>query len=197
MEHKQDFLTINPFTRCGRKLDHVAAIIIHWVAAPGQKPAATRQYWEDRKNGNNGYGSAHYIVSIYGDVLQTIPDDEIGYHCGATSPIKEGSDQYYTDEARARWPGYTLDYKRLSPNQITIGIELCHRDWTGELSPETKSSAIELAAVLCKSHGLDPMRDILRHQDIVGYKECPRWLCRHPDDWTLFRTAVKVQMGSI
>lgn len=193
----KNFLSINTYSRPSKKLDDVKAIIMHWVAAPMQKPEATRQYWEDRKNGKNGYGSAHYVIGINGDVLQTIPDDEVGYHCGATSPIKEGSNQYYTDTARSRWPAYTLDYVHFSPNQITVGIELCHRDWNGELSPETKTSAIELAATLCKAHGLDPMCDILRHQDIVGYKECPRWFCRHQDDWVLFLTAVKVKMGEI
>jgi N-acetylmuramoyl-L-alanine amidase len=194
MKSTIDLLTINKWSRPCTKLVSVKAIIIHWPANPGQSPAGVRDYWERRKSGTNGYGSAHFVVGIKGDVLQCIPTDEVAYHCGATSPIRPGSDQYYTDLARQRWAYFTLDYEHRSTNQITIGIELCHNDWGGEPSPECRASAIDLVAGLCRKNNLDPAADVLRHQDIVGYKSCPKWACDNPEHWAAFLAAIKIRM---
>jgi N-acetylmuramoyl-L-alanine amidase len=159
-------LTVNPYSRPGRRLHTVRAIVLHWVANPGSSAGANRDYWEDRKDGRNGYGSAHYVIDDR-TVIEAIPPDEMAYHVGARS--------------------YTRFGQRISsyPNDATIGVELCHEDWTGALSPTVWDRAVELVGDLCMSYGLPPYA-ITTHYAITG-KLCPRWFVDHADDLDLIR----------
>jgi N-acetylmuramoyl-L-alanine amidase len=111
-----------------------------------------------------------------------VPFDRVAYHCGAGQPA--GPDgRFYTPLARQRWPECTADPARDSPNRLLLGIEFCHPDASGQPTPETRAALVWLLAGLCRRYGLSPGNDLFRHQDIVGYKECPRWYCRQPREW--------------
>ena len=73
-------------------------------------------------------------------------------------------------------------------NGDTISIEVCHPDDTGEFSPATYDSLVELTAWLVKACGLDADR-VIRHYDVTG-KECPRYFVRNEDAWAQFKADV-------
>ncbi|GHU13001.1 amidase [Spirochaetia bacterium] len=170
MEIKKSFLPVNLYSRPGRKLNSVKGIVIHWVANPKTTADQNRNYFEGLKNqktDDKRYAGAHFIIGLEGEIIQCIPEDEIGYHVGANS---------YKQEAVNRLSVY--------PNNCTIGIELCHLNWDGEFSALTLDAAKNLILDLCQRYSLG-RGDIYRHFDITG-KDCPRYFVQHENEWVKF-----------
>ena len=171
-EIKKDFLTPNPYSRCGKKLRGVKGVVIHWVGNPGTSAQANRNYFESLKEqtGSEGvrYASAHFVVGIDGEIIQCLPLDEWAYHVGA---------KIYVDGIQEKLGAI--------PNSCTIGIELCHLTWHGHFTNATWEAAAELPAVLLKRFNLCPGKDVSRHYDITG-KVCPKWFVGSTLDWKLF-----------
>ena len=175
MKVEKNLLTINKFSRPGRKIDSVRGIVIHWTGNAGSTPVQNRNYFESLKDQAEPrkYASAHYIVGVYGSVLQCVPEDEVAYHAGSV---------FYRDGIEKRLGGY--------PNSHTIGIELCHPEADGVFTKETYDSAVELTAVLLKKYALNPQKDIYRHFDITG-KICPKHFVNNPSAWKTFCSDVE------
>lgn len=171
MHIKKDLLTINEFSRPSSKLLSVKKIVVHWVANPGTTAVQNRNFFELRKNGKHGYGSAHYILDDK-EIIQCIPDSERAYHVGA----KE-----YTD--------YGLSISSY-PNSRTLGIEMCHPDDTGRPSYATYKHLIELLKYLCVKYSLNPIEDICTHHDITG-KLCPKYYVEVPSEFYRLKCDVK------
>jgi N-acetylmuramoyl-L-alanine amidase len=175
-------LSVNPFSRPGRKLARVEGIVIHWVGNAGTSALQTRNYFEGLKaqsldNPKAVFASAHFAVGLRGEIVQCLPADEMAYHVGAKT---------YTPEAISRFGHY--------PNTCAIGIELCHPAWDGKFTPETWMAAVELTARLLKCFGLDPAADIWTHHAVTG-KECPKYFVEHPEAFERFRLDVDKAMG--
>jgi N-acetylmuramoyl-L-alanine amidase len=175
-------LTVNPFSRPGKKLAAVKGVVVHWVANPGTSALQTRGYFEGLKtqslnNPKAVFASAHFIVGIKGEIVQCLPGDEMAYHVGAKT---------YTPEAISRF-GHC-------PNNCTIGIELCHPARGGKFTPDTWASAAELAARLTRFFDLDPLKDIWRHFDVTR-KECPKYFVDHPEAFERFRLDADIAAG--
>lgn len=185
-----DYLTINPYSRPAKKMREILGLVIHWTANPNAGAKATRDYFEARKSGTNGYGSAHYIIDQHGGILAVIPEEEVAYHCGSSQkdPV---SGQLYTDEARRRFGNYAGPYS--SPNNCTIGIELCPLNSKGEFSVKTISAAIELSADILSRYNLTE-KDITTHHDVVGWKNCPKLWTEKPQLLEAFRASVADKM---
>jgi N-acetylmuramoyl-L-alanine amidase len=174
MNIQSDLLTVNPFSRPGKKLSGVKGLVIHWTGNLRSTAREIRNYFENLKEQSlNGpasrYASAHFIAGLSGEVIQCIPGDEMAYHVGAKT---------YTPEARGRLGHY--------PNNCTVGIELCHPGAEGAFTRETELAAQELCALLCIQFGLDPVRDIWTHHAITG-KYCPKWFIDHPEAFADFK----------
>jgi N-acetylmuramoyl-L-alanine amidase len=181
METQQLFLTVNPFSRPGKKLSGVKGVVVHYVGNPGTSALANRNYWEGLKsqsldNPKAVFASAHFVVGLRGEVVQALPLDETAYHCGA---------KFYKSEALSRLGRY--------PNNCTLGVEACHAKADGRLNPETWLRAVDLAASLCKQFNLDPMKDIWRHWDVTG-KPCPLWFVEESEAFERFKTDVSLSM---
>ena len=180
MQITESLLSKNIFSRPGKPLDRVMAVVVHYLGNPGQGPRGARDYWESLKTQDaadavpDRSASAHYIVGLDGAILRTIPETEKAYHCGAAK---------YTPAAEAFFGIYCTPQN--SPNRVTIGVELCHPRADGEPTTFTRSAALELLRDLCRRHGLDPRRDIWRHHDITG-KDCPRFFVAHDQAWRDF-----------
>lgn len=86
-----------------------------------------------------------------------------------------------------------ISYASNERNGDTIAIECCHPDETGKFNAATYDSLIKLTAALCKTYGLSPDTDIIRHYDITG-KRCPRYFVDNEDEWYGFKLAVQTQM---
>ena len=184
MTIQQDLITPNNFSRSQEPLTDVRGLVLHWVAAPGQLADETRDFFEGRKNGKNGYGSAHFIVDLDGGIVQCIPTSEVAFHVGS-SQLDPVSKKIYTDLCRTKLGAG-------NPNYRTIGIEHNHISWTGEFEDATLHASVQLAAKLCLDFKLDPLTQIFTHQQIVGYKDCPRWFVSHPSELEEYRQLVAI-----
>jgi N-acetylmuramoyl-L-alanine amidase len=189
-------LPINQYSRPGRPLVEVRAVVVHYLGKPGQRAADARAYWATL--GQTAHpeisASAHYIVDLDGTVLRTVPESEKAYHVGSSQP-DPASGRIYTDLARDLFGEYAEDPVNSSPNRVTLGVELCHLDEEGHFAPATRAAAIDLVASLCARYRLDPRRQVLRHFDVVGWKHCPRLMVDHPEALDRFRDDVAAAMA--
>lgn len=124
MNKIEKFLTINPYSRPGNKLNSIKYIVIHWVGNANSSAIANRNYFESLKD-KYRYASSHYIIGLNGEIIQCIPEDEVAYHAG-----------------------------NLTINYNSIGIENCHPDWNGKFNDNTYESLIELLVELCRKYQL-------------------------------------------
>ena len=186
-------LTPNEYSRPQKRIVCVMAIVMHWTANPNASAKQNRDYFEARKTGMGGYGSAHYIIDRDGTVIRCIPESEIAYHCGSSKTDPE-SGHIYTDWARKHFGHYALHPAVTSPNYVTLGIELCPTDNAGHFTDETIVSAVELCAKLIKRHKLTT-NDITTHHNIVGWKNCPKLWTDHPDLFEAFKASVADYMA--
>jgi N-acetylmuramoyl-L-alanine amidase len=192
MEIIKKFLTVNRYSRPGRPLGSVNGIILHWVGIPMQRAVSTWNFFEFTCPKDRHYSSAHYIIDLDGTIYHAMPDTEVAYHCGSSQPDPE-SGRVYTDWAREKFGFYAERPDVNSPNNCTIGIELCVIDGMGNYTPETLGAARELVAKLLKENGL-AIDDIGTHHLVVGWKDCPRLWTKYPERFDAFRQAVKEQM---
>ena len=187
MKITDELLTINSFSRPGKRIVQVRAVVLHWTANPGASAMANRNFFENRKKGTTGYGSAHYIIGIEGEIIRCIPENEIAYHVGTT--IKDpASGKTYTDFARQIFGQYALS-AATSPNWVSIGIEMCPVDISGTFTAATLNSAIELSSDLLQRYKMSTDA-LCTHHDVVGWKDCPRLWVQHPELFIDFKNAV-------
>jgi len=147
---------------------------MHWVGNAGSSAEANRNFFESRKDGKGGYGSAHFIVGLQGEIIECIPVSEAAWHVGSKT---------YTV--------YTRTYLSAgNPNYCTIGIEMCHPRADGAFTNATLDSACKLAASICEKNHLNPYRDITTHKAVVGWKDCPRYWCENPGELQRFQRMV-------
>ena len=193
MQIIHDFLTINEYSRPGRTLKEVLGVVLHWTANPAANAKQNRDYFESLKTGAGGYASAHYIIDQNGLIVAAVPEYEIAYHCGSSQPDPK-SGEIYTDEARRRFGRYATPSN--SPNNCTLGVELCPVDGAGNFSDATINSAIDLCADICRRYNLDAA-DLITHHDVVGWKDCPKLWTAKPALFQAFcySVAEKISRG--
>ncbi len=182
MNISRDLLSINSFSRPGKRLISVKGIVIHWVENAGSTALQNRNYFEGLKNQimteNSKYASAHFVIGLTGEIIQCIPLSEMAYHVGA---------KLYTPEAISCFGHF--------PNACTLGIELCHPDKTGKFATETWCSAVQLTAHLLKQYQLNPFGDIWMHYGINPQKKCPKYFVDNPEAFERFKLDVDIAMG--
>lgn len=168
----KNYLTQNKYSRPGTKIDKMKGIVIHWVANPGTSAAANRNFFESRKARKKGYGSAHEIIDLNGDVVLCIPLDEMAYGAGSET---------YTKRAQ--------HYLGKYPNNCTYHIECTHVDLEGRMTPETYNTLIHRVVDLCIRFELKPHfnQDLWLHQEVVGWKDCHRLFVRNTTLWHDFQ----------
>jgi N-acetylmuramoyl-L-alanine amidase len=185
----EKLLKINPYSRPGRPLGAVKGIILHWTGAPMQRAVNTWGWFETGCPRDRHYSSAHYIIDLDGTVYHAVPDNEVAYHCGSSQPDPK-SGRIYTDWAREKFGPYAGMPDINSPNNCTIGIEMCVLDNDGNFTPETLEAARGLAAELLKETRLT-IDDVGTHNMVVGWKDCPRLWTRHPEKFEEFNAGVR------
>src|SRR5574344_3080867 len=193
MQIIHDFLTRNEYSRPGKKLQKVLAVVIHWTANPDATAKQNRDFFESKKTGMGGYASAHYIIGQDGIIMAVVPENEVAYHCGS-SDKDPASGKVYTDEARRRFGRYASESS--SPNLCTIGVELCPTDAQGKFTNATINAAVDLCADICRRHEL-PVQAITTHHNIVGWKDCPKLWTEQPQLLIAFQFTVddKIKRG--
>lgn len=138
----------NEWTRPGTKISP-KGLAIHWTGNI-RRGAAAKGNATFFHNRSGSYGSAHYVLDDE-VIYRVIPENEMGYHVGATT--------YKT----TRFGSY--------PNNQLIGLEICvnmDADWE-----KTYDNAVRFAAAIClRNKWLDPWKALIRHYDVTG-KDCP------------------------
>ncbi|MGN0604594.1 MAG: N-acetylmuramoyl-L-alanine amidase family protein [Oscillospiraceae bacterium] len=71
-------LTPNKYSRPQIPLKTVKKVVLHYVGNAGSTAIATRNYFENQKNGGR-YVSSHYIVGLDGEILRCVPENEVAY----------------------------------------------------------------------------------------------------------------------
>jgi len=188
----EKLLTINPFSRSGRRLAVCKGIVFHYVGVANQRAVNTWGYFEKTCPTEKHYSSAHYIIDLNGDIYHAVPENEIAFHCGSSTK-DPASGRVYTDWARKKYGFYATDPVSTSPNYCTLGIELCI-DAQGNFTPETLQAAVELAAKLLGEYKLS-VDDIGHHKLVVGWKDCPRPWVVNPALFDEFKNRVKEKLG--
>lgn len=173
-----DYLTPNKYSRPGTKIKQIKGLVIHWFANPKSSAKANRNFFENRKHGKTGFGSAHELIDLDGTVYLALPEMEMGYHVGSKT---------YTKEALSKLSSY--------PNNCTYGIECSHLDWDGTMTDDTYNSLVERCVTLCKKFSLNPLEDLWLHQEVVGWKDCHRWFVNNPKAWTEFKQLVNAKLN--
>lgn len=171
MRIQEHLLPVEETSRSGQILPALNGIVVHWVANPGAEPDRIRAYFASTRR----YASCHYIIGIDGGILRIIPEDEVAYHAGPSGLT------------------YEMTRKLLGglPNWRTIGIEMCHPDWTGKFTDRSMEALISLCAYIADKAKLDIPRTLLRHFDCTG-KECPAYYVEHPEEWTRLKEDVVI-----
>jgi N-acetylmuramoyl-L-alanine amidase len=185
-------LSITPYSRCGRRLYECRAIILHYVGLPNQWALTVWNYFEKDCPRDKHYSSAHYIIDLNGDIFHAIPDCEVTWHCGSEKPDPK-SGRIYTGWARKKLKHHVSDPTKDSPNNCTIGIELCI-DRNGNFTPETVKAAVELVAKLIQDNNLNT-EDIGHHNLVVGWKDCPLPWVKEPALFEEFKDRVRNKLG--
>lgn len=163
MNKIEKFLTINKYSRPGKKLNSVSKIVIHWIGNANTSALANRNYFENLKN-KHIYASSQFIIGLNGEVVQCMPESEVAYHAG-----------------------------NLTMNYNSIGIEICHPDWSGKFNEVTYNALIELLTELCRKYNLSADK-IIRHYDVTG-KMCPRYYVEHNDEFLEIRKKVAINLN--
>jgi len=190
MEVTEKFLSLNNYSRPGYVRAKTKLVVIHWPEAAGASALQVWQVMEDRKNGFGDYGSTQAIIGLNGEIIQTMPIDEVAWQCGTTD-TDPASGKIYTDFARKYIPGCTV-YGH-GPGFEVVGAEVCHPDWGGQFNEKTYEAATMWAASMLKKYGLGIER-LCRHYDIVGNKLCPLYYCNNATAWEMFVLATKYKL---
>jgi len=170
MNIEYKLLTKNEWSRPEKKdqMKPIKKLVLHWYGNAKQRATGAWKFFEERKYGKTSYGSAHFLIDLSGDIIQALPQEEMGYHVGSKT---------YTE--------YGLSISSY-PNDSTLGIEMGHLNWEGQYSENTWSSAKELCYLLLKEYSLNA-DNITTHRAIVGWKECPKWFFTFPEELLRFK----------
>lgn len=171
MRIRENLLPIEETSRSGQVLPLLTGIVVHWVANPGATPDRIRAYFASTRR----YASCHYVIGVDGDVLRIVPDDEVAWHAGPSDLTRDGAMQVLGG----------------LPNWRTLGIEVCHPDWTGRFTDRSMEALISLCAWITDKASLRIPNALLRHYDCTG-KTCPAYYVEHPEAWTRFQEDVVI-----
>lgn len=113
-------LDVNRMSRPGTKIGTIKKITIHWVGNAKSTAIANRNYFNNLKNQNVTYASAHYIIGLEGEVIRCVPENEVAYHGNSHNGYAIGIENCHPD-----WEGKFNEktYKSL----IELCADICRR----------------------------------------------------------------------
>jgi len=190
----EKLLSINPYSRPGKRLAECRAVILHYVGVPAYRASTVWNYFEKDCPRDKRHASCHYIIDLNGEIIRAVPDNEAAYHCGSSS-VDPASGKIYTDWARRKFGHYVSDPTKNSPNNCTVGIELCI-DKNGNFTAETLNAAVALTAKLISENKLSA-DDIGHHKQVVGWKNCPLPWVKEPELFEEFKNKVRNILGDL
>lgn len=168
MQIKEIFITPNPYSRPQKKIGKIKNIVIHWIGNAGTTAENNAKYFDGLKVGKkNSTGDYIYASSHY-----IIGNDGVVVRC-----VPENEVAYHASDA----------------NSYSIGVEVCHPDWTGKPTQKAYESLVNLLVELCKRYKLEPTQAIIRHYDVIG-KVCPKYYVEDVGAFKRLKEEVKGKM---
>lgn len=202
MRYREDFLTINKYSRPGIQRPETLAFVIHYVQNPGTSAQFNRNFFESLKEGKSAYwnkesywfASTQWLVDD-NETLLTMPDYEVAWNCGSSLEIAKahGQESAYTELAVRLFSGYVNGW---SPNYCTESVEFMHPAEDGKPTEKTRRRLVELAGNRVVRWRLSESQ-ILRHYDVVGWKKCPLYYVEHEDEWQKLKTDIMRKAAEI
>lgn len=169
MQIKEMFITPNPYSRPKKKIGQIKNIVIHWIGNAGTTAENNAKYFDGLKVGKkNSTGKYIYASSHY-----IIGNDGVVVRC-----VPENEVAYHASEA----------------NSYSIGVEVCHPDWTGKPTQKAYESLVKLLVELCRKYKLEPTQAIIRHYDVTG-KVCPKYYVEDGGAFKRLKEEVKGKMS--
>lgn len=152
-----------------RNTSTIKYLVIHYTANDGDTDEANGKYFAN----NVVKSSAHYFVDD-DSITQSVPDNYIAYHCGAT--------KYYHAQCR---------------NANSIGIEMCDTKKNGmhDVTERTLQNTITLAKSIMQKYNI-PISNVLRHYDVT-HKNCPAYFVSDANAWNNFKNSLCGLSGNI
>lgn len=163
---ERDFLPVNQWSRPGTPLEEIDGVVIHYVGNPNTTARANRNYFASLADGKEGTYASSHFI--------------VGLEGEVIQCV----------------PLTEIAYASNERNADTVAIEVCHPDETGEFSDVTYWRTVELTAWLCRTFGLDPEKDVIRHYDVTG-KLCPLYYVEHPEAWEDFLVDVAAAVETL
>lgn len=124
----EDFLTLNPYSRPGEKLESVRNIFVHYTANKGTSAAQNRSYFENLGITGETSASAHFIIGYEGEIVQCVPLNEIAYAVMGRNydsisieccyQDNDGEFTYATYQSLIRLSAWLLNEYNLSPDDM-------------------------------------------------------------------------------
>lgn len=135
------YLTVNPYSRPGVKLpDGVKGIVVHYVSNPGSTAENNRNYFEGLKDSGDTYASSNFIIGLDGEILATVPIDEVAYASNSANeytlsiecchPDETGEFNEKTYDSLVRLTAYLCNRFNLDSQDV-----IRHYDVTGKECP--------------------------------------------------------------
>lgn len=169
MQIKEMLITPNPYSRPQKKIGQIKNIVIHWIGNAGTTAENNAKYFDGLKVGKiNAAGNYIYASSHY-----IIGNDGVVVRC-----VPEGEVAYHASDA----------------NNYSIGVEICHPDWTGKPTDTAYKVLVKLLVELCRKYKLEPTQAIIRHYDVTG-KICPKYFVEDEGAFKSLRGEVKEKMN--
>ncbi|MBC8579248.1 peptidoglycan recognition protein family protein [Zhenhengia yiwuensis] len=169
MQIKEMFITPNPYSRPQKKIGQIKNIVIHWIGNAGTTAENNAKYFDGLKVGKkNSTGDYIYASSHY-----IIGNDGVVVRC-----LPESEVAYHASKA----------------NSYSIGMEICHPDWSGKPTEKAYDSLVNLLVELCRRYKLEPTQAIIRHYDVTG-KVCPKYYVEDVGAFKRLKEEVKGKMG--
>lgn len=138
----EDLLPVNPYSRPGKQLDEVNAVVIHYVGNPGTTAAQNRSYFENIIETKEASVSSHFIIGLEGEIIQCVPLDEISYASNNRNedtiaiecchPDETGEFNAATYDSAVKLTAYLCILYNLDPDTDVIR----HYDVTGKKCPK-------------------------------------------------------------
>ncbi len=150
MKITQDFATTSDCYRAGRTIT-VKGLMLHSVGCNQPDPKVFARLWK-----NSDDVCCHGVLGADGTVIQTLPWNRRGWHCGsAANGTHIGVEMAEPSTIRYTGGASFVDNNPTATKKFVLG---------------TYKTAVELFAYLCKMYGLNPLGDgvIVSHSE--GYK---------------------------
>lgn len=92
-------LTINEYSRPGKKVDAIEKVVIHYLGNPKTTAQQNHDYFESLKDLQNVSMSANFVIGIKGEIIECVPPGEIAYASNSMNHLSISIENCHLDES--------------------------------------------------------------------------------------------------